>query len=68
MFRLLVVPHYHVQRIGYFHTTNRVFLHPMIHRQDTLPAQPTASFSIASFAAEDEFNRKSRSSAIPGKV
>jgi hypothetical protein len=68
MFRLLVVPHYDFQRIGYFHTTNKGFLHPMIYRQDNLPAQSTASFSIVSFVAEDEFNRKTRSSAGSGKV
>ena len=66
MFRLLVVPHYYFQRIGYFHTTNKVFF---IDDSQTrrLPAA-TAPFSIASFAAEDEFNRKTRSSAASGKV
>ena len=54
MFRLLVVPHYHFQRIACFHTT--------------LPAESTASFSIGSFVAEDEFNHKTRSSAASGKV
>ena len=55
MFRLLVVPHYHFQRIACFHTT--------------LPVESTPpSFSIGSFAAEDEFNRKTRSSASSGKV
>ena len=39
MFRLLVVPHYYFQRIGYFHHKQSL---PslMIHRQDALPAQP----------------------------
>jgi hypothetical protein len=54
MFRLLVVPHYHFQRIVYFHTT--------------LPAESTAWFSIGSFDAEDEFNRKARSSAPSGNT
>jgi hypothetical protein len=67
MFRLLVVPHYHFQRIGYFHPTNKGFVHPMIHRQDTCRTA-TASFSIVSFTAKIEFNRKTRSSAASGKV
>jgi hypothetical protein len=54
MFRLLVVPHYHFQRIAYFHAT--------------LPAESTAWFSIGSFDAEDEFKRKTRSSAPSGNT
>ena len=68
MFRLLVVPHYYFQRIGYFHTTNKVFLHPMIHRQDILPVESTGLVQYRLVCRENEFNRKTRSSAASGKV
>ena len=54
MFCLLVVLHYHFQRIAYFHTT--------------LPAESIASFQYRSFDAENEFHRKTRSSAPPGNT
>jgi hypothetical protein len=53
MFRLLVIPHYYFQRVATFHTTNKVFVHPTI-----------VFFGIGTY----EFNRKTRSSAVSGKV